>query len=81
METYIPDFWYREYVWKKRDEGMNPVVAFKYMSINTDKTKVVLFNAARKYEFMAQLSIGGNTQLEVVEQFRLLGVIFKSNLS
>ena len=49
--------------------------------INTDKTKVVLFNAARKYDSMPQLSIEGNTQLEVVEQFRLLGVIFKSNLS
>ena len=51
------------------------------MMINTDKTKVVLFNTARKFDFMPQLSIGGNTQLEVVEEFRLLGIIFKSNLS
>ena len=51
------------------------------MKINTEKTKVVLFNTARKYDFMPQLGIEKDTQLEVVEQFRLLGLVFKSNLS
>ena len=47
------------------------------MQINKDKTKVVLFNTARKYDFLPQLSIDGFTKLEVVEEFRLLGIIFK----
>ena len=51
------------------------------MKINTEKTKVVLFNSARKYYFMPNLHIGNNTQLEVVEEFKLLGLIFKSNLT
>ena len=50
------------------------------MMINSDKTKVVLFNAGRKYDFMPQLSINGQSNLEVVEEFRLLGIIFQSNL-
>ena len=51
------------------------------MRINTDKTKVALFNTARKFDFMPQLTIDGNTLLQVVEEFRLLGLVFKSNLS
>ena len=51
------------------------------MRINTDKTKVVLFNTARKYDFMPQLTIDGTSLLEVVEEFRLLGLVLKSNLS
>ena len=50
------------------------------MRINQGKTKVTIFNTARLYDFMPRLSIGGNTNLEVVEQFKLLGVIFQSNL-
>ena len=51
------------------------------MIINTDKTKVVLFNTARKYDFQPQLTLDGTSQLEVVEEFRLLGINFQSNLS
>ena len=51
------------------------------MRINGDKTKVVLFNTGHKYDFMPQLTIDGQQNLEVVEEFRLLGVIFQSNLS
>ena len=51
------------------------------MKINTEKTKVVLFNTARKYDFMPQLTIDGVTHLEVVEEFRLLGIHFMSNMS
>ena len=51
------------------------------MRINTDKTKAVLFNTSWKYDFMPQLTMDGNTQLEVVEEFRRLGLNFMSNLS
>ena len=50
------------------------------MRINQGKTKVTIFNTARLYDFMPRLCIGENTNLEVVEQFKLLGVIFQSNL-
>ena len=51
------------------------------MSINTEKTKVVLFNTARKYDFMPRLSIDTNSNLEVVEDFCLLGIHFQNNMS
>ena len=50
------------------------------MRINQKITKVVLFNTARANDFMPNLSILENHNLEVVEQFKLLGVIFQSNL-
>ena len=51
------------------------------MTINSTKTKVVLFNTARKYDFQPQLTLDGINNLEVVEEFRLLGINFQSNLS
>ena len=51
------------------------------MKINEEKTKVVLFNTARKYDFTPQLIIDGSTYLDVVEEFRLLGINFMSNMS
>ena len=50
------------------------------MQINIDKTKVALFNTAYKYDCMPQL-VMGDTRLQVVENFRLLGIIFQTNLS
>jgi hypothetical protein len=50
------------------------------MRINQEKTKVAIFNTARIYDFMPRLCIDGNTHLEVVEEFKLLGVKFQSNL-
>ena len=51
------------------------------MKINSEKTKVVLFNTARNFDFMPRLSMDGNTDLEVVEEFRLLGIHFQTNMS
>ena len=50
------------------------------MKINHNKTKVVLFNTARKYDFMPKLSTQKDINLEVVEEFKLLGLMFQSNL-
>ena len=50
------------------------------LKVNTEKTRVALFNKY-KYDFQPHLTTDGVTQLEVVEEFRLLGMIFKSNLS
>ena len=52
------------------------------MKMNTMKTKVILFNKATKYDFQPKLTILNNqTQLEVVEEIRLLGVTVRSDLS
>ena len=50
------------------------------MMINGDKTKVMIFNCARKYDFMPKLSFNEITDLEVVEKFKLLGVQIRSDL-
>ena len=52
------------------------------MLINVRKNKVMIFNTGRKYEVMPQLTLsdmGGNF-LEVVENFKPLGVIIRSDI-
>ena len=50
------------------------------MKMNYKKTKVAIFNTPRTYDFMPKLSIEKNTHLEVVEEFKLLGVMFQTDL-
>ena len=51
------------------------------MRLNQDKTKVILFNNAVKYDFQPTLTMDDGNQLEVVEEMRLLGVQVRSDLS
>jgi hypothetical protein len=48
------------------------------MVINKKKTKAILFNQARNYDFLPNISIE-NEQLEVVEEIRVLGVNLRSD--
>ena len=50
------------------------------MKVNSEKSKVMLFNSSKKYDFMPQLSIESGINLELVESCKLLGVIIQSNL-
>ena len=53
------------------------------MVINEDKCKVMIFNTSRKYDATPRLTLsgmGGNDHLEVVESFKLLGIIIRSDL-
>ena len=50
------------------------------MKINQQKSKVMLFNTSRTYDFMPEISINGVHNLEVIEEMKLLGVIFQSNM-
>ena len=50
------------------------------MVINSEKSKIMLFSTGRKYDFMPKLLIEDGIFLEVVEEFKLLGVILQSNL-
>ena len=43
------------------------------MSINKEKTKCMLFNKAKKYDFMPELCMSDDTRLEVVEGMKLVG--------
>ena len=50
------------------------------MVINEKKSKVMIFNTRRIYDGRPKLSIEGGDYLEIVEQFKLLGVIIRSDL-
>ena len=41
---------------------------------------MAIFNTSRTYDFMPKLCIETNTHLEVVEEFKLLGVVFQTDL-
>ena len=52
------------------------------MRINHNKSKVIIFNTARNYDFVPKLTLpdmGGGEYLEVVEHFKLLGVMVRSD--
>jgi hypothetical protein len=51
------------------------------MRINQDKTRIMLFNTARKWDFTPTVSLGNtNINLEVVEELKLLGIIVTSDM-
>ena len=60
---------------------LNSYVENHQMKINDTKTKVILFNNSRKYDFSPNLAFEDDNILEVVEELRLLGVMITSNLS
>ena len=50
------------------------------MKLNAAKTKLMLFNPSKTYDFMPDMMIN-NTELELVEETKLLGVVVNSDLS
>ena len=50
------------------------------MKINKSKTKVMIFNTRRIYDGRTRLTVDGGEYLEVVEVFKLLGVMVRSDL-
>ena len=51
------------------------------MKLNSEKTKVMLFNVAKRNDFMPEIKVKNETQnIEVVEEFKLLGVLVTSDL-
>ena len=66
-------------------EELNKLVTYSqanHMRINQDKCKVMIFNSGRKYDGMPWLTLSGagDCYLEVVERFKLLGVIIRSDM-
>ena len=65
----------------KQLDKLNTYVSDHEMKINMDKTKVMLFNTARNWDFTPTVSLGNDdTNLEVVEQIKLLGIIVTSDM-
>ena len=51
------------------------------MKLNSEKTKVMLFNVAKRSDFMPEIKVKDELQnIEVVEEFKLLGVMVTSDL-
>ena len=50
------------------------------MKINKNKTNAILFNRARKFDFQPRLTIGCSDFLNVVDEFKLLGVMVQADL-
>ena len=49
------------------------------MKVNYKKTKLMLFNQCRSIDFLPNFNLGG-TELELVEEAKLLGVVVQSDL-
>ena len=74
---YLPE---SENILQDQALKLNQFVINQEMKINQSKCKVILFNTSRKYDFMPQISFDGLNNLEVVEELKLLGIVFQSNM-
>ena len=51
------------------------------MRINVNKTKIMLFNSSKKWDFTPTVSLGNkSTNLELVDEVKLLGIIITSDM-
>ena len=64
---------------QKQLEDINEYAANNEMKVNQNKSKVMLFNTARKHDFTPALTIDNN-KLEVIEEIKLLGVKISNDL-
>ena len=64
-------------------EQLNKLVEYcetNQMKINEKKSKVMIFNTRKMYDGRPRLAVGENEFLEIVESYKLLGVIVRSDL-
>ena len=76
-EHYLPT---SDSVLQQEVTRLNMGVSTHDMRINESKSKVMLFNTSWKYDFMPEITLDGDNYLEVVEEMKLLGIIFQSNI-
>ena len=50
------------------------------MVINNTKSKVMLFNRSRKFDFEPEIYLSENKMIETVEEMRLLGVVISNDM-
>ena len=68
------------YVLQEAWRDLNHFVNDRKMKINYAKTKVMLFNSSKNYDFTPQFEGKDGTMLDVVEKMKLLGVVIRSDL-
>ena len=76
FEQFLPE---EKKLVQKQMKEVSKYAAENEMKLNKDKTKVMLFNSARQSDFMPKIEVDGQN-LDVVEEFKLLGVMISSDL-
>ena len=76
FEQFLPD---EKNLVQKQMKEVSKYALENEMKLNKDKTKVMLFNSARQSDFMPNIEVDGQN-LDVVEEFKLLGVMISSDL-
>lgn len=76
-EHYLPE---SESVIQTQVNKLNRFAEDMDMKINKEKSKVMIFNTSRTFDFLPRITIDGINYLEVVEEMKLLGIIFQSNM-
>ena len=61
-------------------DSLNEYCRLSKMSINQKKSKCMLFNRARKHDFMPELYLNRGRKLEVVEEMKLVGYKLRTDL-
>ena len=55
-------------------QEINKFAKMKQMVLNSQKTKIMVFNKSKKYDFMPEIQIKEGENCEVIEQFKILGL-------
>ena len=76
FEQFLPE---EKNLVQKQMKDVSKYALENEMKLNKDKTKVMLFNSARQSDFMPIIEVDGQN-IEVVEDFKLLGVMISSDL-
>ena len=77
-EHYLPE---SESVIQTQVNKLNRFAEDMDMKINKEKSKVMIFNTSRTFDFLPRITIDCINYLEVVEEMKLLGIIFQSNMN
>ena len=51
------------------------------MVINQNKTKVMLFNPSKKFDFLPNIQTDEGATIEVIEEAKLLGILVRTDMS
>ena len=61
-------------------DSLNQYATNHLMSINHQKTKVLLFSRHRKYDFLPEIQLIPNENIEVVEEMKIVEFILRSDM-
>ena len=61
-------------------DSLNVYAENHLMSVNHLKTKVMLFSRHRKYDFLPEMKLIPDTNIEVVEEMKIVGFLLRSDL-